>query len=259
MMTGGSGSPMNEVRRDFSICMATYNGRDFIGDQLRSILADMRQGDELIIVDDRSSDGTPDAVTALLAEATGIHWRLVVLDENVGHKEAFRRAIVLASCPLAALSDQDDIWPAGRLDGLSEMIEGNSVALVFGSLCTFGMRGRHPMDNPTLTLRGARGLLLFLLLRLALRRRLYAFGSACAFRTSAIDANVPITTETHEQWLLSQGLARGGVHFSPRVVTLRRLHENNATRVRPLWRRAQAFILSCPRLWRTMRRLESRR
>ena len=48
-----------------SVCMATYNGADFILEQVNSILSELKTNDELIIVDDCSSDSTVDLIMEL--------------------------------------------------------------------------------------------------------------------------------------------------------------------------------------------------
>ncbi len=41
-----------------SVCMATYNGAAYVEQQLRSILCQLGAADEVILVDDCSSDST---------------------------------------------------------------------------------------------------------------------------------------------------------------------------------------------------------
>lgn len=41
-----------------SVCMATYNGARFVGAQLKSILDQLGSNDEVIVVDDHSTDET---------------------------------------------------------------------------------------------------------------------------------------------------------------------------------------------------------
>ena len=41
-----------------SVCMATYNGCKYVKTQVSSILVQLREDDELIIVDDKSTDIT---------------------------------------------------------------------------------------------------------------------------------------------------------------------------------------------------------
>ena len=41
-----------------SVALCTYNGARFLGEQLASLLAQDRRPDELVVCDDRSTDGT---------------------------------------------------------------------------------------------------------------------------------------------------------------------------------------------------------
>ena len=41
-----------------SVCMAAYHGERYIGEQIRSILPQLREGDELLISDDASGGET---------------------------------------------------------------------------------------------------------------------------------------------------------------------------------------------------------
>ena len=45
-----------------SICIATYNGARYIGEQLASILKQLSAEDEVVVSDDGSTDGTLDIV-----------------------------------------------------------------------------------------------------------------------------------------------------------------------------------------------------
>lgn len=46
----------HKCRSCISVCMATYNGAKYLKEQIDSILIQLIEGDELIIVDDCSSD-----------------------------------------------------------------------------------------------------------------------------------------------------------------------------------------------------------
>ena len=52
-----------------SVCIASYNGADYILDQLKSILPQLRANDEIIVSDDHSTDGTIRASVWLKAHA----------------------------------------------------------------------------------------------------------------------------------------------------------------------------------------------
>ena len=46
------------MRKKISVCIAVYNGENFIKKQLESILIQLNEFDEIIIVDDCSLDNT---------------------------------------------------------------------------------------------------------------------------------------------------------------------------------------------------------
>lgn len=232
--------------------MATYNGEAYVAEQLQSILENLQLGDEIVIVDDCSADSTITTCLSVLEDEQFRDFRIVQSPKNQGHISSFRKAISLATRPFVALSDQDDIWPSGRLDLLATMLEREGTDLVFGSLETFGVRTAR-LPNPDLRLQGLRGLTTLLLAHFDIPRKLYSYGSACAFRKSAVDLRVPIRTETHETWLAGQALAGRGVIFTANVVTRRRLHATNITRRRSFPRRARGLIETYWNLFRTLR------
>lgn len=48
---------MNESKK-ISIVIATYNGEKYLREQLDSLYSQTRKPDEIVVVDDRSTDGT---------------------------------------------------------------------------------------------------------------------------------------------------------------------------------------------------------
>jgi glycosyltransferase involved in cell wall biosynthesis len=106
-----SQNPYIEGSRSISVCMATYNGEKFLAEQLDSILAQMNDGDELIVSDDSSSDRT----AAILREYRG-RIEIVGKGRAGGVVRNFCRALDHARCEYILLADQDDVWYPGRLD-----------------------------------------------------------------------------------------------------------------------------------------------
>ena len=49
-------------RENVSVCMACYNGEAYIKEQIESILPQLIEGDELIVIDDGSADKTAEIV-----------------------------------------------------------------------------------------------------------------------------------------------------------------------------------------------------
>lgn len=89
-----------------SVCIATYNGENFIKRQLDSILNQTRQVQEIIIVDDKSSDGTIEVIKGLKDERI----KLYINEGNIGPIKSFERAIGLSTGEIIFLADQDDQW-----------------------------------------------------------------------------------------------------------------------------------------------------
>lgn len=52
-------------RPQVSVCMATFNGAEYVESQIKSMSSQLAEVDEIIIVDDASTDGTPEIVTGL--------------------------------------------------------------------------------------------------------------------------------------------------------------------------------------------------
>lgn len=99
-----------------SIAMCTYNGEEFIGKQIQSILSQTHSNIELVIVDDKSSDRTIEIIETLEAKDKRI--RLHKNQENIGFNKNFEKAIRLCSGDFIAISDQDDIWLPNKIERL---------------------------------------------------------------------------------------------------------------------------------------------
>src|SRR4051812_36670865 len=93
-----------------SVCMATYNGEKYIARQLRSILEQLGEDDEVILIDDCSTDRTIEIVRQLGDRRVAVH----INDRNRGEVFSFGKAMSLAKKDFVFLSDQDDVWMPGR-------------------------------------------------------------------------------------------------------------------------------------------------
>ncbi|MFC7486537.1 glycosyltransferase [Knoellia sp. CPCC 206453] len=213
--------------------MATYNGEAHVEAQIASILDDLNPCDELVIYDDRSTDGTVD----LLRLVSDPRVRVQVGAVNVGHVRAFEQTLQSARGELIALADQDDLWPLGRTAALATLLE--DVDLAVGNYRTFGADERaaiHPLVNEMFASGSPRNLA-----KLGLGRLSY-FGSAMMLRRTLLERVLPIPpwVEAHDQWIGVVANVRGAVRHTDEVVTLRRLHGANLT---PAARRSWSAVL----------------
>jgi GT2 family glycosyltransferase len=108
------GQGVSEERPAISVCMAAYNGEKYIAAQLQSILSQLGAEDEVIVVDDGSTDGTREQVRSLKDGRI----RLLDHDRNLGVSHTFEDAIRAASGDILFLSDQDDLWAADRVSAV---------------------------------------------------------------------------------------------------------------------------------------------
>jgi glycosyltransferase involved in cell wall biosynthesis len=138
-----------------SIAVATYNGVAHLPAQLESIGAQDRQPDELVVCDDRSTDGTPQAV-ADFAPRAPFPVRLSVNEARLGFAENFLRAATRCIGDLIAFCDQDDVWRPDKLAACAEAFEDPCVGLVVHSAEVVDRRlrpagRRHPRVGETRT------------------------------------------------------------------------------------------------------------
>lgn len=89
-----------------SVCIATYNGEEFIQEQLKSILKQIKKNDEIIISDDYSTDNTIKKIKELNDRRINIFFN----EFERGYTKNFENAILKSSGEIIFLSDQDDIW-----------------------------------------------------------------------------------------------------------------------------------------------------
>lgn len=88
--------------------MGTYNGAEYIREQLDSILSQTYPLKEIIIQDDGSTDDTVAICTAYAEKFPIIHFSRNA--SNLGFNQNFKSAAMKATGDFVAFSDQDDVW-----------------------------------------------------------------------------------------------------------------------------------------------------
>jgi glycosyltransferase involved in cell wall biosynthesis len=117
------------LRPKISVCMAAYQGESYIALQLRSILAQLCDDDEIIIVDDGSKDRTCGEVLDLRDP------RLVLIQNaaNQGVLRAFETALSRSSGEIVFLSDQDDLWLAKKVETILDAFANDPALMLVAS------------------------------------------------------------------------------------------------------------------------------
>jgi teichuronic acid biosynthesis glycosyltransferase TuaG len=110
-----------------SVIMPTYEGAAFVSETIESVLAQTYEPIELVVVDDASTDGTPE-----IAAGYGERVRLERGRERIGPTRRRNEALSLARGELIAWLDQDDLWLPEKTDRQVEvMLARPEVGLVY--------------------------------------------------------------------------------------------------------------------------------
>lgn len=114
------------MSKKISVCMATYNGANFIQEQLQSILLCLGENDEVILSDDHSTDDTIEIVKAFNDPRVKIVFNN---PDNKGHIGNFGNAMSKALGDYIFLSDQDDVWHPERVVRVKEALALNDMVV----------------------------------------------------------------------------------------------------------------------------------
>lgn len=206
-----------------SVCMAAYNGSLHIEEQIGSILAELGAHDELVVVNDASTDDTANIIRAF--EDPRI--RLIEAGTNAGYVRTFERALSEARGEYVFLSDQDDVWIPGRVELMIHALKGHRMVAsncehIEGPVGRFheirlrAKDSRHRVRN---------------IIGIFVGYRLH-WGCAMAFRRNLLGQILPFPphmTESHDQWIALVGnMNRSIVYLEPNTI-LHRLHGRNLT------------------------------
>ena len=129
-----------------SVCIPAYNGADFIGEAIRSVLAQSFAGFELVVVDDGSGDATVDIALGFADPRI----RVEVNPRNVGQRANWDRALDEARGELFKLLPQDDLLEPDCLRRQVEVFDDPAqagVVLVCGARRIIDRGGRALMTR----------------------------------------------------------------------------------------------------------------
>jgi len=138
-----------------------YNGKDFIEEALRSVLSQTVIPEEIIVVDDGSTDEGADIVRAIAQDNDRVR---LLMKANGGQSSARNLAIRSTRCTHIALLDQDDVWYDDHIEILESAalaFDRSNLALIYGDLDQIDRSGRmfvssclrsNPSPQPKLSL-----------------------------------------------------------------------------------------------------------
>ncbi len=208
--------------------MTTYNGERFLREQLDSILRQTIENFELIICDDRSSDGTWE----ILEEYRERDGRISVFrnEENLGFKKNFEKAISLCNGDYIALSDQDDIWMPNHLGKLLSIIGNRLLAcgnadLINGEGEKLGLTLAEMESLDNLSSNGLEQAYTIVYFRSAFQ------GASMLIKREFFNMALPIPegAKFHDSWFSLLSCFNGGIAYTFETINNYRMHSSNVT------------------------------
>ena len=120
---------MNDNSPLVSVVMSVFNGETLLDKSIKSILAQTFTDFEFIIIDDGSTDKTPDIIKKYETDGRVI----VITQENIGLTKSLNKAIKIARGELIARQDADDISLKERLLCLVNEFKKNPALVLCGT------------------------------------------------------------------------------------------------------------------------------
>jgi glycosyltransferase involved in cell wall biosynthesis len=223
LWVGKQASRLNS-RPKVSVCVAAYQGERYIALQLRSILPQLRAEDEVIVVDDCSSDGTCHEVSSLGDS------RLVLICNatNQGILRAFETALARATGEIIFLSDQDDLWAPHKVEAVFDAFAHDPALMLVASDAALIDEDGTEIGGSYYATRG--GFRAGLWSNVLICRFL---GCTMAFRSALLQSALPFPQATrvhHDVWLgCVNALIGGKTKYIAEPLVAYRRHSTNVT------------------------------
>ena len=207
-----------------SVCMTTHNGEKYLKEQVDSILVQLNEGDELIVSDDGSLDGTLEILESYKDARIRIlhHKKKTTQIYNFCYTtHNFENALRNAKGDIIFLADQDDVWLDGKVKKMVDKLQKCAIVL---SDCSF-------VDTNLVILTSSK--IQFEKVKIGAFRNLYKngyLGSSIAFHRYILDSALPFPKNVpHDLWIGLVGGHIGRFDILPVVTMLYRRHDANVS------------------------------
>lgn len=223
-----------------SVALCTYNGEQFLMEQLESLKKQTQLPDEVVVCDDGSTDHTV-ALVQQFAQEAPFKVRIFVNEKTLGVTKNFEKALALCEGDFLFLCDQDDIWETNKIAQMTAFLTQNpSVNVVFSDALLINENGVSlqqrlwevvRLGTPQLT-QWQNGKSIYLMLignRVA--------GCTMAVRRSFLQAILPFPTDIpaflHDTWIAFVASVLDQIRFIPEPLVQYRQHPLQQVGTRP--------------------------
>lgn len=204
-----------------SVCMATYNGAEYIREQIDSILPQLTIEDEIIISDDASSDSTVEIIKSYDDP------RIILLNHEpakgnsfIKAKANFENALNHSRGDYIFMSDQDDIWHEDKIKTMIPLL--NKYACVQHGKYERFNNGDH--DKKQVPLKSNHSLISGVL-------SMHFAGCCMGVKRDFLNKALPIPNNvmTHDGWLACLAISLNQYYYTSTPLLYHRVHGNNVS------------------------------
>lgn len=200
-----------------SVCMATFNGANFLNQQLESILNQLSKEDEIIISDDNSTDNTIELIQAYKDDRIKLF-----INPNKGIISNFENALKQSRGDYIFLSDQDDVWCDDKVNEMIAVLQRFDLVVTDAFIIDeFGKKTSKSYFEVNNSKPGFFNNII----------NASYLGCAIAFKKEVKSYVLPFPSNIpmHDLWIGSLVYLKGKVVFLNKKLLLYRRHGNNAS------------------------------
>ena len=232
----------SKLKSGVSVILPSFNGEEYILDQIRSIENQANVDIEIIVVDDGSTDMTLSLVQNHFGSSPDR--KLVGFPHNRGQQTAIAVGVALASRMFVSFADQDDIWDPTKLEYSLEVLKSRPSAwAVFTDLQPVDAQLRNIGTSALQRLRFHPSMVQ----KWSLLLQNPVYGCTLLTETAKARASLPPPEGAlHDRWLGYLAARESALAFGPRSTMRYRQHGNNQlgvaeSKVVSLYRRSQSL------------------
>jgi glycosyltransferase involved in cell wall biosynthesis len=206
--------------------MATYNGGKYIEEQVKSILPQLSEEDELVVSDDGSTDNT----IKILESFNDKKIRIFRHDKNLKNKHPFypvtrnfENALMQVKGDYIFLTDQDDIWLPNKVQTTLPFLKEDNLVVSDAWIINENLEKQEKLSKYMPYKKGYfRNFL-----------KCTTQGCRCAFTKNIKDFCLPFPDKIviHDFWIRQLAELKFKVHYISEPLMLYRRHSNNLSEI----------------------------
>lgn len=203
-----------------SVVLAAYKGEKYIAEQVRSILSQLDENDELIVSDDYPQGETFSALSDIISADPRVRY---IHGKGCGLIKNFENAVTHSQGDYIFLSDQDDVWLKGKVQAVLAEFEKGADVVLHDAVITDGEL--KPTGDRAFGLNATRTGLVRNIIKNSYQ------GSCMAFRKEMKKHILPFPDKIpmHDQWIGLLGEKYGKVHLINHPYILYRRHSESVS------------------------------